>query len=209
MNNDSKCGECGACFEEWDYTKDFNMGCHKNIKNLQSLRSVAAREIMGAVYAYFLASIKSSNEIYEDGMTYQEYFAHEAADEMLHYLDEIRLVSKYDPYQRKEFEEHGLGDYLVGDEYPPITFWYGPFPDDYIPDAATVRWLNSIDEAIKGIVFELETISKYENLISEETKCDVIKVYIEAMNHEKGDLADFNDILFKLLYTDDPMPPIE
>lgn len=195
-------------FEEWD-TIEY-LDCSDNDrKRLQTLRSLAAKEILEAVNFYFLASRTASNVIYdiEDEMSYQKYFAHEAADEMLHYLSQMRLISKIDDYQKEEFEEHGLGAYLVDDEYPPIELWYGPFSDDYTPDAATVRWLNSIVEAIKAIHLELKNINLYENFILEENNKEVIEVYIEAMNHEKELLADFNEMLFKLLYTDNPTPP--
>lgn len=87
-------------------------------QDLANLRNAANLEISQAVYSYFTASREVLNEIFTDGKTYQEYFAHEANDEMGHYIELLRMISMLDPIQKEEFLEHSLGAYLVGNQDP-------------------------------------------------------------------------------------------
>lgn len=164
-------------------------------KDLINLRKAADREISQAVYTYFLASREVLNEPFEE-TTYQEYFAHEAADEMLHYLQLMRMISKLDPVQKEQFIEHDLAPYFVEDKYPTITFWYGPYC--YYQKEREERWLKTVKYVIESISLELETINYYEQYITEATNREVKDLFTEIMNHEKGDVADFNQMLLKL-----------
>lgn len=166
------------------------------LHDLENLRNAATREIEGAVYHYFIASRKVLNEPFENNITYQEYFAHEAADEMIHYLQEMRMISKLDSVQKQEFIEHSLKPYLVEDKYPPINFWYGPYR--YPKEEREARWLKTIEHVVESIAFELETINYYQKYIAESANPEVKKLLTEIMNHEKGDLADFNKMFLKL-----------
>lgn len=167
-------------------------------KDLENLRAAANREISQAVYTYFIASREVLNEPFED-MTYQEYFAQEAADEMLHYLEIMNMISKLDPIQKKQFMEHDLTPYFVKGEYPPITFWYGPYC--YYQKEREERWLKTTKYVIEAISLELETISYYEKYIEETNNREVKTLFTKIMNHEKGDIADFNQMLLTLYST--------
>jgi bacterioferritin (cytochrome b1) len=168
----------------------------KGNRDLQNLREAAKREISQAVYSYFTASREVLNELFTDGMTYQEYFAHEASDEMGHYLQLLRMVSKLDPTQKEQFIEHTLGAYLVQNQEPSFKFWLGPYC--YPPQERELRWLNTFREVVKAISLELETINQYERYINEASNPEVKQLFAEILNHEKGDLADFNQMLFSL-----------
>jgi hypothetical protein len=176
------------------------VGYNPERSDVRKLRQAAGREIVGAVYHYSQASRETLNEPFAEGMTYQQYYAHEAEDEMRHYLDEIRLISRFDPEQRAQFVEHGLDPYLVGNRFPPIQFWQGPFT--YPASERESRWLKTVEHTVESIKFELDTIQFYEDMIA-GAKDPVVRRKIEEITaHQKGDLADFNQMLLKLLETE-------
>lgn len=61
-----------------------------------------------------------------------------------------------------------------------------------------MRWLNTFREVVKAISLELATINRYEQYISEASNPEVKRLFMEILLHEKGDLADFNQMLFSL-----------
>ncbi|SHL05751.1 cytochrome b5 domain-containing protein [Desulforamulus aeronauticus] len=164
-------------------------------KDLENLRNAVARELLRAVTLYLKASQEVLNEPFTDGMTYQEYFAHEASDEMLHYLQELNLIAQRDPIQQEAFADHNLQAFLTSATAP--SFWFGPY---YYPSSEReIRWHKTYDYVVESIVTEMETINLYESYIQETKDKDLKIALTEIVNHEKGDLADFNQMLFSLL----------
>ncbi len=175
-----------------------NMSCADelcpNHPDLLLLRDAAADE-RNAIAFYLEASRTSC---------LPHLFLDVAEDEMHHYVEIMREVSRLDPVQAQMFSEEEL-DILLMTRPKPKT------------KAAILKESNSpvvppdrkdmptIILATKALHDELQATNKYQRYMETAEDRDVQLLFCHLMNEEKEHIAEFTAALFAL--THEPIPP--
>lgn len=163
-------------------------------KGLEHMHYSISKELLQVVSRYYKASQEVLNELYTDGITYQEYFAQKAGNKMLRYFQELKGREPL-PQQQEAFKKQNLQSYVVSNSV--LSFWHGPY--SYSPEDRYIRWQKTFEYVMKSIVTEMETITLYEGYLQEVQDNEFSKALSEIVHQERRDLADLNQMLFSLM----------
>lgn len=170
-----------------------------NHPDLYLLRDAAADE-RGAIADYLTCAAETCMD---------ELFLDVAEDEMQHYAETMRLITRFDPVQAEMLEEAGLG-FLVMNRPAGKPKWMqsAKMPPAEEPDAAVpppnkkdLPAIRCITKALQG---ELQAINKYQRYMNEAEDSRVKVHFCKLMNDEKEHVAEFTAALFEL--THEPLP---
>jgi len=169
-----------------------------NHPDLCLLRDAAADE-RGAIADYLECALETC--LYE-------VFFDVIEDEMQHYAETMKLISLFDPVQRKMLEEEDLG-FLVMRRPIGNPKWASPQnttkKDEDVeiipPNKKDLPAIRCLTNAIQG---ELHAINKYQQYMAKAKEIQVQEHFCDLMNEEKEHVAEFTAALFKL--THEPLP---
>ncbi|WP_371365559.1 hypothetical protein SRRS_02860 [Sporomusa rhizae] len=132
-----------------------------------------------------------------------------AEDEMRHYVEIMREISRLDPVQAEKLRNADLGMLLmtrpmvkpktkaaivkeVETADAPIV----------LPDREDMPTVHILTKALAG---EFEATNKYQRFMNEAETREVKRLFCKLMNDEKEHIAQFTAALFEL--THEPLPP--
>lgn len=135
-----------------------------------------------------------------------DLFTHIAEEEMIHYVEIMRLISRLDPVQAEFLEEESL-DFLVLQrtampKWSPI-FKGGHSPaddDDFLalpPERKAVKALNLLTQAL---VDEFAAINQYQSAMACTDHVGCQELFCHIMNEEKEHVAELTAALFRLTH---------
>lgn len=158
------------------------------------LRDAAADE-RGAIADYLRCAAETCLD---------EIFLSVAEDEMHHYVELMRLISRYDPVQAEIFEEKDLDFLVMKRPMGRRPKWIKPKKSQADPAAAIAapgkKELTSVCCLTKAIQDELHTINKYQRYMNQAREPRVKDYFCELMNEEKEHVAIFTAALFELTH---------
>lgn len=168
-----------------------------NHPDLLLLRDAAADE-RNAI-AFYLEAARAS--------CMPRLFLDVAEDEMEHYVELMREISRLDPVQAKTLSDEGLDMLLMTRPLfkPKTKAALAPEADDVkvVPpdreDMPTVQLLT------RALTDELQATNKYQRYMEMAEEGSVQRLFCHIMNEEKEHIAEFTGALFEL--THEPLPP--
>ena len=180
-----------------------NMSCTAelcpNHPDLLLLRDAAADE-RNAI-AFYLEASRSS--------CLPRLFLDVAEDEMHHYVEIMREVSRLDPVQAQMFGEEELDILLMTRPlFKPKT------KSDIRKEAESAdsqvippgrKEMPTVMLATKALTDELQATNKYQRYMETAEDPSVQRLFCHLMNEEKEHIAEFTAALFEL--THEPLPP--
>lgn len=166
--------------------------------DLYLLRDAAADE-RGAIADYLECALKTCLD---------EVFLDVAEDEMHHYVELMRLISRLDPVQAEMLEEEDL-DFLVMNRAfacKPKCEKHKPIQEEQdveviLPDKEDMPAIRCLTKAIQD---ELHAINKYQKYMDQAENPCVKQLFCHIMNEEKEHVAEFTAALFEI--TREPLP---
>lgn len=132
-----------------------------------------------------------------------------AEDEMQHYVEIMREISRLDPVQAEMLRNADLGMLLMTRPvYKPkakaAIVKQVEAADAQIvpPDREDMPTVHTLTKALTG---EFEAANKYQRYMKEAETREVKRLFCKLMNDEKEHIAEFTAALFEL--TNEPLPP--
>lgn len=132
-----------------------------------------------------------------------------AADEMRHYVEIMREISRLDPVQAEMLRNADLGMLLmtrpmVKPKTKAAIVKEAETADAPIvlPDREDMPTVHILTKALAG---EFEATNKYQRFMNEAETREVKRLFCKLMNDEKEHIAQFTAALFEL--TNEPLPP--
>lgn len=188
------------------YKSKFDYGCPSPCNSDMSecpdhpdlflLRDAAADE-RGAIADYLTCAVETC---------IHEVFLDVAEDEMRHYVETMRLISIFDPVQKRMLKEEGL-DILTMKRRAGKQKWVPPYntqeDQDVQVSPPNKKNLSAIRCLTKAIQDELHAINKYQEYMNIAEDHRVKEHFCKLMNEEKEHVAEFTAALFKL--TNEPL----
>ncbi|MDF2569302.1 MAG: hypothetical protein K0R55_906 [Sporomusa sp.] len=165
--------------------------------DLLLLRDAAADE--RTAIAFYLDAARSS--------CLPQLFLDVAEDEMEHYVEIMREISRLDPVQADLLSEAGLDMLLL--TRPFFKPKAKSLPKEVeasdvqviLPDRKQMPTVNLLTKALSD---ELHATNKYQRYMLDAENADVQRLFCHLMNEEKEHIAEFTAALFEL--THEPLP---
>ncbi len=165
-----------------------------NHSDLYLLRDAAADE-RGAIADYLRCATETCLD---------EIFLDVAEDEMQHYVETMRLISRFDPIQAKMLEEEDLDFLVMKRPMGRKPKWVKPQKSQEEEDVSITppnkKELPSVCCLTKAIQDELHAINKYQRYMNQAKDPRVKEHFCELMNEEKEHVAEFTAALFELTH---------
>lgn len=132
-----------------------------------------------------------------------------AEDEMEHYVEIMREVSRLDPVQADIFRAEGLSMLLANRPLlkPQAKTLFRPKEADAdskvpLPGRKDIPTINLLTKALTD---ELQAVNKYQQYMQDAENSEVQVLFCHLMNEEKEHVAQLTAALFEL--THEPLPP--
>ena len=127
-----------------------------------------------------------------------------AEDEMHHFVELTRQISRLDPVQARWFRDQGLNTLIMTrpESRPKLKPLSTIEPTVSLPDRKEMPTVNFLTRAIND---ELLAINKYQRYMQTAEDPEVKRLFCHLMNEEKEHVAQFTAALFEI--TDEPLPP--
>lgn len=158
----------------------------------EAVRMLASRQIQQNVHHFLVLSKDAVNEVFKDNITYQEYFALLAEDELKNYFQTLKKIAKYDPFQKQKFIESQLEQNM---STISIKLWKGPYA--YPENERCERLNKTIEHLTKAIENKLTNLNLYQSYHERAKNKQIKSILSKSMNNEKVVLTDLNCILLK------------
>jgi rubrerythrin len=130
-----------------------------------------------------------------------DLFTQIAANELLHYVETMRLISRFDPVQAEYLEEEGL-DYLVLQR--PIPKWpdcqcgQKPPETDDLALPPEKNAINALKLLTRALADEFAAINQYQSFMTCTDHTDCQEHFCHLMNEEKAHVAEISAAIFRL-----------
>lgn len=158
----------------------------------EAMRMLASRQIEQNVHHFLVLSKDAVNEIFKDNITYQEYFALLAENELKSYFETLKKIAKYDPFQKQQFTEFELEQKL---DTISMKLWNGPY---FYPEVERrERLYKTIEHLMRAIENKLSNINLYQSYYERAKNKQIKSILSKSINREKSTLTDLNCILLK------------
>lgn len=131
-----------------------------------------------------------------------ELFLSVAEDEMSHYIEIMRQISRLDPIQAEAFRNAGLNVLTFVRPVAIKNKWAcnDDTDDDDTCDSPSDDDLETIQYLTRAITAELESINTYQIAMNKAQTRPVRELFCQLMNDEKIHLAQFTAALFDLTH---------
>lgn len=168
--------------------------------DLLLLRDAAADE--RTAVAFYLDAARNS--------CLPQLFLDIAEDEMEHYVETMREISRLDPVQANMFRAEGL-DMLLATRpllKPQAKVLFRPKEVEASDAKVSLpgrKDLPTINLLTKALTDELQAVNKYQRYMLDAENTEVQLLFCHLMNEEKEHIAELTAALFEL--THEPLPP--